>query len=242
MIKIRAPRTTFTWTHGLALVALAGLTLTAGCKTFIDQAKGTNHRQVGEAAYNRGEYELARQKFQTAMDIDPTAYRTRYWMGKAELALGRPVIAQSEFEYALEVAPKTAPLRPDILDGIAEALFVQGNRDRLHTFLAEASVNGSTRDYLREAKYLVATGDPDAAVVAYRKAARFAAADDEEPYLAIADFYESVNDVPNAVTALRYAYYLDPKNPDIPDRFRKFGIVPGPTLKLEPPKPEMLNE
>jgi len=242
MTKIRAQRMTWTWARGLAAVALAGLTLAAGCRTVLDQNAAINRREVGIAAYNRGEYELARQKFAAAIEADPTGYRSRYWMGKTELALGRPVVAQSEFEYALEVASKTAELRPDILDGLAEALYAQGNRDRLHTFLAEASINGTTRDYLREAKYLVATGDPDAAVVAYRKAVRFADRDDAGPYLAIADFYESVNDVPNAVTSLRYAYYIDPKEPTIPDRFRKFGIVPGPTLKLEPPKPQMLNE
>ena len=45
----------------------------------------------------------------------------------------------------------------------------------------------------------------------------------------------------NAVKALRYAFYVYPQHPEIPDRFRKFGLVPGPTLRTEPPKPELLH-
>lgn len=231
------------WTAGamgLALVlTAAGL---GGC-TVVSATRAQNQRELGVAAYNRGEYDLAQMHLRNAIEGAPTGAQQHYWMGRTLLAAGRPVAAQSSFEYALELVPLDPQWRPRILDGIAEAMFAQGLRDQLHSFLADCSTRyGTTADYLREASYLRKTGDPDGALVACRKAVRFAGDDSAEPYLAVADFYESINDVPNAVLMLRYAYWIEPQNRQIAERFRRFGIVPGPTLRLKPPDPDASGE
>ena len=79
-------------------------------------------------------------------------------------------------------------------------------------------------------------GDIDQAKLAYRKAAFFALPGDAEPFLTLADFYESIGDTANAVTALRHAYTVTPKDRQIHDRLRRYGIVPGPTAQLPPEK------
>ena len=237
----RGNRRSLAWLAGGAILA----TLLAGCSTVSNisaENRALHQRELGIAAFNRGEYDEAKVRFQNALDAKPTDFRQHYWMGATELKLSRPVVAQTKFEYAWTLRQEDSEWTPKILDGIAESMFQQDLRDELVTFLGETSTRyGKTADYLREARYLVKIGDPDNAIVAYRKGVRLSTDGDPEPYIAIADFYESINDIPNAVTSLRYAYYLDPDSEAIADRFRQFGIVPGPTLKLEPPKPEMLN-
>lgn len=199
-------------------------------------------RQDGFGSIRAGEYEAARDKFAEAVDRHPADYSAQYHLGVAELKLGNLLAAQLALEKALTLRPDDRVLTPKILDELAEALFQQGRYESLYSLLVSATRNyRTTGAYLRQGEYLARSGDLDGAKVAFQKAAYFAERTDADPYLAIADFYESINDVPNSVKALRYAYYVYPQHPDIPDRFRKFGLVPGPTLRSEPPKPELLH-
>ena len=79
---------------------------------------------------------------------------------------------------------------------------------------------------------LMEQGDIDQTKLAYRKAALFAKPGNAEPFLTLTDFYESIGDTANAVTALRHAYTITPKDQQIHDRLRRYGIVPGPTATL----------
>lgn len=232
--------------HRLALgLLLAGaLALTACSVSDVrKQTRAQNQRELGVAAYNVGDYAKARAHLETAIEAKPGDFRQNYWLGMVEMAQGNPLAAQRQFEYAWTVRQDDPEWTPKILDGIAESLFQQNRIEALHTFLAETATRyGTTDAYIREATYLLKTGDPDGAQTAYQKAARVSGRDDPAVYLAIAEFYESVNDVPNAITSLRYAYYLDPENRQVAAKFRQFGIVPGPTLRLEPPQPDLLDE
>ena len=146
-------------------------------------------------------------------------------------------------EKALALRQDDPKITPRILDRLAQAYYEQDRPENLTAFLARtAEFYGQPRDYLRQAKYLVKVGDVDSAKLAYRKAAYFAPSGDASPYIAIADFYISIDDQTNAATALRYGYYVNPKDGEVADRFRQLGLVPGPTQSLEPPKPEMLQK
>ncbi|NBC10945.1 MAG: tetratricopeptide repeat protein [Planctomycetes bacterium] len=238
-IKSAAPRPRlWVWVGLLTLGTLA----LPGC--FLqEQTRAKNQRELGVAAYNVGNYEQARIHLNNSLAVGAHDFRQNYWLGMVELAQGNPLAAQRQFEYAWTVRQDDKEWTPKILDGLAESLYRQGRVEALHTFLAETATRyGTTDAYLREAEYLLQTGDPDGAQTAYQKAARVSGQDDPAVYLAIAEFYESVNDVPNAVTSLRYAYYLDPDNKDVAQKFRQFGIVPGPTLRLPPPQPDLLDE
>jgi Flp pilus assembly protein TadD len=212
------------------------LLITAGCTTAV------NLRDEGVLALNRGQNELALTKLTQAVQKDPSGARTHYQLGRAYLATDQNLEAQYELEKAYALRPNDPELTPGILDSLAESLFRQQRMENLFAFLdKQVAQDGSTRDFLRQGEYLAKAGDPDAARLAFRKAAYFADQNDAEPYIAIADFYTSIGDQPNAVTALRYANYVDAGNLEVADRLRQFGIVPGPTVTEAPPKPALLR-
>lgn len=221
-----------------AVLLLAAVLLTGGCET------NTSLREDGVVLYQGGRYPEAQAKFQRATELLDDDYQSYYLLGHTQLKLGKPVAAQISFERALAVRFADASLRQDMLDGLAEAYFQQGETryNSLAAFLnSTAEENGTMRDYLRQGKYLAKIGDVDAARTALQKGAQFAKPGDPTPYMAAADFYHALNDVPNELTSLKYAYYIDPKLPGLADRIRALGTVPGPTVALEPPKPEVLR-
>ncbi len=218
------------------MLCVSGGAFLPGCTTALDL------REEAVLALNRGQLELALDKATRAVEMDPSSAFNHYELGRVYLALNRNLEAQYALEKALAIRPDDPAFTPDVLDALAEALYRQDRRANLAAFLEEqVQTYGSTRDYLRQADYLAKMGDPDAARIAYRKAAYFADPKDPTPYIAIADFYASIGDEPNAVTALRYANYIDPGNLDVAERLRRFGIVPGPTIAEPPPKPELLR-
>lgn len=226
---------------GLASVLLGvliclPLVLAAGCTT------ARNLREEGVLAMNRGQNELALEKITQAAEKDPSSAFTQYELGRAYLALDRNLEAQYALEKAHALRPDDKAFTPDVLDALAESLFRQDRRPNLLGFLdRQVATYGTTRDYLRQGKYLALAGDPDAARLAFRKGAYFADRHDPSPYLAIADFYLSIGDQPNAVTSLRYANYVAQGNLEVASRLRQIGIVPGPTITAEPPKPALLR-
>ena len=211
--------------------------LATGC-----QKTAINLREEGRLALNRGQTPLALEKTQAAVEKDPSSAQSQYQLGLVFLELNRNLEAQYALEKAQALSPNDPQLTPKILDALAEALFRQGRMANLFEFLdKQVKTTGTTHDFLRQGDYLAKAGDPDAARLAYRKAAYFADPDDPEPYIRIADFYASIGDEPNAVTSLRYANYVDPGNLDVAERLRRFDIVPGPTIAEAPPKPALLR-
>lgn len=220
----------------LACVVASMALASVGCET------NPILRERASMATARGDLVTAELNYRKAVERNPTDHKAQYGLGLTLLAMNKPMQAQIALEKAWSLKPNRSEFVPGVLDALAQAYEMQNRPEMLVNFLAEAVDRyGTTADYLRQAKYLIKIGDLDGAKLALRKAAYFAKKGDAKPYLVIADFYEQINDVPNAVTALRYAYFVDEDHPAIPDRFRRHGLVPGPTLKLEPPKPEMLD-
>ena len=217
----------------LAFVALA----IVGC-----QKSNLALRQDARMAAYHGNLPEARDIYKLAADREPDDVLAQYELGRIYLQLDKGLDAQLAFEKADTLKPEDKELCPKILDGIAEALLIQNRKENLSAFLAEqASYYGQPRDYIRQGKFLAKMGCIDEAAIAYRKAAHFSAPDDPTTYIAIADFYESINDFENTRLSLRYAYYIDPNHPGLADRLRKIGIIPGPTIRLQPPKPAILK-
>lgn len=223
----------------LGAVLLGGLLLVAsGCATSNPELR---HR--GSIAYNRGNYVESRDRYAQAVDQRPQDFEAQIGLGRAYLALERPRHAQHALEKARVLVEDKPEVREQVLDLLAEALYRQERHDRLHAFLADAADQyGTVRDFLRQGEYLEKLGDVDGAEAAYRKAGYFAPWGEVEPYLAQASFYDSINDEPNAVQALRHAYYVDRTNREVAERLRDHGVVPGPTVAERPPKSEMIEE
>jgi Flp pilus assembly protein TadD len=195
-------------------------------------------RERGVENLRQKDYVAAANHFDRAARMKPTDWESQYLLGWTLLKLNRPLDAQIPLEQALTLKPNHEST-PGMLDALAESLYQQNRYETLHTFLEEAAAYwGTTDDYLRQGKYAEKTGDLDAAMTAYRKAGLWADADDARPYIAMADLYETLGDVPNTLTALGHAYWANPTDPGLPDRFRRHGIVPGPTVGIKPEKAE----
>jgi len=193
-------------------------------------------RKQGVEQYNSKDIALADKRFGQAVEQDPTDWKSLFYLGRVRLEQGRWYDAQLLLEKALELRHH-GPETVDILDALAQALNGRGRVGQLHTLLASAVEDyGTSRDYARQGRYLQKLGDIDGAQLAYRKAAYFAGGDDPAPFVALADFYDSIGDTDNAVVALRHAYAVTPTDPQLQDRLRRHGIVPGPTSGIAPEK------
>ena len=218
---------------------MLGLTLTlllwpaAGCTR--NQVQNTLRRSDGIDALRAKDYDAARQQLDAAVEADPSDWRAHYFLGVAELESDNPLAAQLAFEKALAVKYDNQEWRNRILDQLARAIYEQDEPQRLYAFLNEAArEHGTTADYLRLARYMEQSGDVDAAATALEQAAAVAEPDDPRPYLRQADLYASIGDDPRAIRALQHALYIDPDNREVPDRMRRYGIVPGPTQRVPP--------
>ena len=216
------------WTGLLTAGLLACVMGTAGCQS------NPVLRLHGENAYNDGQYDLARQKFTKAVNQKSSDWKAHYYLGLIALKQGQPLEAQLSLEKALSVRDSHI-ITPDILDALAQSLLDQGKHENLAAMLQQATDRyGTTRDYLRQATFLGKSGDVDGAKIAFQKAIRFARHDDPSPFIKLADFYDSLGAGAEALMALRQAYYITPEDPVLADRIRQHGMVPGPTIAIEP--------
>lgn len=217
----------------LPLLALAAMLL-VGCGFNPNYEKAQ-----GFKAYERGDYLTAAGRYEPVTDQYPSDWEAHYYLGMCYLELGKPVQAQTELEQALITKEYSSVWTQTILDSLAEAYFRQDRLDAMYGFLqAQIDKYGTWQDYARQARYMAKAGDIDGAALAYRKAAFFSRNQDAAIYIEIADFYASIADYNRAKQSLRYAYFLDEGNAGIEDRFRRLGVVPGPTTREQPPQPE----
>ena len=190
-------------------------------------------------AMDRGDYATAEQKLLGVVDNDPSDWEGHYLLGLAYLGQQRPVEAQSQLELALAVKDRSKEQTPKILDALARSLEQQEQYDQLYAFLdAQIDRYEGWEDYARKARFLAKANDIDGAALAYRQAAFFSRNETEKIYIELAEFYEGLGDYDKAIQALKWAYYINDENTSIPSRFRKLGVVPGPTLKEAPPQPD----
>ena len=197
-----------------------------------------HEKQLGRAEMDQGAYAAARERFYEVTQQSRADWEGHYYLGLCDLELGEPVRAETALRQALAVMDSSDQWTPRILDAVAQSQYDQNEIDRLYAFLrAQIDYYGTWHDYARQARYLALVGDIDGAALAYRKAAYFSKNATEEIYIEIADFYESIGDQPHAVQSLKWAYWINPKHTQLPERFRKYGLVPGPTLREPPPTP-----
>lgn len=219
-----AARTMSLTTATVAALALAGLTLT-GCTYQVKE------RQTGVTALEQGNTTRARLSLERALEMRPHDPKAALAMGKLELADNNPVAAERYLEQALVLAEEDGELRQEIMDAMAEALMRQDRAQDLITQLRAAAYDyGDAHDYLRLGRYLTRLGDPDGAQEAFRQARHRVKPGDPAAEIALARFYETFNNHPQALDAWRRAYTIDPTNTTVLRGLRRMGVVPGPTV------------
>lgn len=225
---------------GLRMFAMLGLCTMLFCVGCYNPPVEKFHSRK---AMDKGDYTTAEQKLLGVVDNDPSDWEGHYLLGLAYLGQKRPIEAQSQLELALAVKDRSETHTPKILDALARSLEQQQQYDQLYAFLdAQIERYEGWEDYARKARFLAAANDIDGAALAYRQAAFFSRNETEKIYIEIAEFYKGLGDYDKAVQSLKWAYYINDENASIPDRFRTLGVVPGPTLKEAPPKPEYAGD
>ena len=216
-----------------ALLVVVVLPVLVGCSYNVAYEK-----QVAREEMSRGEYITARNRLAEVTRQSRSDWEGHYYLGLCHLELGEPVQAQTQLTQAFAAQGDHPQWTPKILDAMAQSLFDQDRPDELYAFLrAQIDRYGTWGDFARQARFLAQSGDIDGAALAYRKAAYFSRNRDEDIYLEMAGFYESIGDPGRAVQALRWASWINPDHSQIPGRMRRLGLVPGPTQRVEPPRP-----
>lgn len=217
--------------RSLALL-LTGLLLLSvtGC-----QKPNSLLRREGQEAIWRNDYATADARYSQAVKQDATDWKSQYFIGVVRIKQGRYLDAQLALEKALTLRPRMGDETSDILDSLAEAIYAQNQPATLSAMLQKAAEEyGNVRDYTRQGTYLGKLGDVDGAKLAFRKAIKMADPSDPQPFIALADYLESAGDTQGAIRALKMAYYIMPRSEKLAERFRHYGIVPGPTVPIEP--------
>lgn len=216
-----------------AMLGLCAMVFAAGCFS----PPGERYRAGKEI--EAGDYARAESRMIEVLDRNPADWEAHYLLGKTYLGQGRPVQAQSQLEQALAIKDRSVKHTPKILDALADSMHAQQHYEELYAFL-DAQINRyeGWEDYARKARFIFKAGDIDGAALAYRQAAYFSRNEDAQIYVEIAGFYEGLGDYDKALQSLKWAYFIDDERTDLSNRFRKLGVVPGPTLKEQPPQPE----
>lgn len=195
------------------------------------------NRNRGYELYRQGRFEAAADQFRAAAEKNGADLASHYWWATALINAGRFDDAQFPLEQGLVLAPDHPQWTPKMLDRLAAVYEAQNEPEKLYVLLEEAIADGNQnpRDFERKAFYLIRQGDWDNAESALRKVAEFSPPNDPQPYVLLADFYETVNNRPAARRNLQHAYYIDPEFPDVAGRLDGHGVVLGPSAGLRPP-------
>jgi tetratricopeptide (TPR) repeat protein len=187
--------------------------------------------ESGENAMRARDYDKARAEFAEVVDRDPGNPDARYGLGRAYLELGKPAEAREQMEVALAAEVENQ----DFYAGLCKALYEDKKLDELFRLLRQRTADrGSVSDFMTLGFYSRLTGDADEAHNALLTAARLDQGKSVAPQLALADFYESINNVPEASRRLRMAYYIDSANAEVNRRLVAFGHRLAPGLGLKP--------
>ncbi len=188
-------------------------------------------RDNGDWAMQQGKYDVAISDYSEYLERKPGEVAVRYDLGRAHLAAGECKNAMEHLSTCVDVRPDN----DDYAAALAAALFDCKESDRLTLFLRRRTAErGTPADYILLGQYANKLGHPDEALQALLTAARIDAGQTLAPQLALADFYGSVNDVPNQIRRLRMALYLSPGNERVIEQLKAHGEVIGPTLALLP--------
>lgn len=202
----------------------------AGCQTWNTRSV-QSYRDGGDRAFARGEYTQAAVEYAAVVDRMPSDWRARVDLAKTLLVQEKPVAAREHLEVAHNIQPRDE----EVVDLLAQAMLESDDEASLFSFLHHRTRSRRTvGEFMRLGFFAERAGDVDEAERAYLTAARLDGGLTVEPQVALADLYAHSGDEEAAIRRLRMASYIEPENPQIRERLRALGMVPGPTLALEP--------
>lgn len=217
--------TSRTW---MALAALALFTL-GGCAA--PPRPTETIRASGDHYYKIGDYEAARDEFAEIVSRYPGDWEAQYKLGMCCLQTGEFSTARR----ALEIANTRQPNNQDVANGLAEAMYRQGDEARLFAFLRQRAAATQTVDAYRQlGRYAMELNDPDSARVAFQTSVEIDNGQTTEPYLDAAALSERLGQLDDAIRRLRQAYGINPRDRRVTEKLRALGEDPTSITPLPP--------
>jgi len=229
VMQARQTRFMLSGSRFFAVVAAAVL-LIAGCSSQHTRSLAMV-RADGNAAFARGNYELAAADYEEYLERKPGAIDVRYRLGQTLMALGRPGEAEPHFRAVYDVNP----LSIEYARAVAESMVASGRTGEGLAFMRrylEAHPNAD--GYFALAELAQSAGIPDDAERALRVAARLDGGDSPEPHRRLARFYQAIGDDAAAVQRWRVVLFFDETDAEAHRALRALGQVPGPAFALSP--------
>lgn len=188
------------------------------------------HIQAG-VAESRGEDETALELWTEYVNRRPQSVLGEYRLGMVETRLGLYHQAAGHLRIAYDLTPGNLKH----LDALSNALLLGNRTESLMKLLRETIDEGKPgTGYLRLAHFAQQAGQMDEA----REALILAVSQDQgksiQPYIAMADFAESIGDTITEIEHLRMALWFDASDPDILARLESKGMISGPSLVIDP--------
>lgn len=215
------------WARTTAALLLGAAVVAGGCA----QRSLPAVLNSGDANFKGGRFDAAAADYQEYVDRKPGDHTVRVKLGETLLKLDEPTRAAEQLRVAYSQRPGEAAY----LDALCDALIAAGQTDELYRLLrTNAADRGTVDDHIRLGRYAMKLGDADTARVALLAAARVDRGTTPAPYVALTDFYLSINDTANATRRLRMAYFIDPEAGIVMERLRRMNVIVGPTFGLVP--------
>ena len=216
------------------LVFVCSLVVLSGC-TSVNKVKRTlalNDLHIQAAvAEDRGDDEAAYDLWTEYVDRRPNSQLAEYRLGLVETRLGLYTPAVGHLRVAHDLAPGNL----EYLEALSSALALDGRSEALLNLLRQTVDEGPAGSgYLRLAKFATQIGQMDEAKAAIESAIVYWHGDLSEPYLAMADFAHAIQDTNLEIMSLRHVLWFDPAAESILNRIEGLGIIPGPSLAVEP--------
>ncbi|MBL4591489.1 MAG: hypothetical protein JKY96_05965 [Phycisphaerales bacterium] len=183
------------------------------------------------AAEDAGETQKAYELWTRYVELRPHEAKGEYRLGRIENQLGKYADASNHLRIAHDLKPGNIIY----IEELASALANGGQHSELISMLnASASEGPDGSGYLRLARYAAQAGMMDEAREALLGAIAVNGRTSPTSHLAMADFARDIGDVDNEVLSLRHVLWFDPANAVILERIRSLGVIPGPSLAIDP--------
>ncbi len=220
--------------YRVAFSAMVLASVLAGCSTDVQLInRGHKAREAGIQLYNEGNYAEAAGAFKNAARQDTRDYKSYYYMGASYEALKQYEQANQAYKTALDVTHRSLEgqenraFRIRIMDSLASLLARTDDRGVEKAELEKQAASRKTGEwYLVLAKTYRASGDPDSAVEAYNRGFLI----DTKDFDLAKDyglFMVQIGQTHKAISPLRRANAIDPRDPQVAAAMRQIGLVPG---------------
>lgn len=218
----------------LIVMLLATPLIAPGCSTArkVKTTLAANEALVAAgAAEDEGDLQKAYEYWTQYVEMRPHEANGEYRLGRVENMLGKHRDAANHLRIAHDLKPGNVTY----IEELALALTESGQREELLSLL-HATVNEGAdgSGYIRLARYASRAGMMDEAREALMTAVALNGGTSPTPHIAMADFARETGDTEAEVLALRHALWFDPADATILARIRELGVIPGPSLALDP--------